>query len=160
VDPIPDPLLLRKSDSIRNRPRDLWICSRHSGHYTTEMVVQLTYVKNMSVSIHIACRRQKLVAWIEAIHWQFTTQPRWGIGETSGVSHIPDWCIEASMHLKASATGHLSTGFLGFRLSLSNFWSDDCILSCYCVFLCTPLDWNSSKLSPFLSKAPYYTIRH
>jgi hypothetical protein len=28
VDPVPDPLLLRKSGSSRNRTRDLWICSQ------------------------------------------------------------------------------------------------------------------------------------
>jgi hypothetical protein len=28
VDPVPDPLLLRKSGSSGNRPRDLWICSQ------------------------------------------------------------------------------------------------------------------------------------
>jgi hypothetical protein len=28
VDPVPDPLLLRKSGSARNRTRDLWICSQ------------------------------------------------------------------------------------------------------------------------------------
>jgi hypothetical protein len=28
VDPVPDPLILRKSGSTRNRIRDLWICSR------------------------------------------------------------------------------------------------------------------------------------
>jgi hypothetical protein len=28
VDPVPDPLLLRKSDSARNRTPDLWICSQ------------------------------------------------------------------------------------------------------------------------------------
>jgi hypothetical protein len=28
VDPVPDPLLLRKSDSAGNRTRDLWICSQ------------------------------------------------------------------------------------------------------------------------------------
>jgi hypothetical protein len=28
MDPVPDPLLLRKSDSARNRTRDLWICSQ------------------------------------------------------------------------------------------------------------------------------------
>jgi hypothetical protein len=27
VDPVPDPLLLRKSGSAGNRTRDLWICS-------------------------------------------------------------------------------------------------------------------------------------
>jgi hypothetical protein len=28
VDPVPDPLLLRKSGSAGNRTRDLWICSQ------------------------------------------------------------------------------------------------------------------------------------
>jgi hypothetical protein len=28
VDPVPDPLLLRKSGRARNRTRDLWICSQ------------------------------------------------------------------------------------------------------------------------------------
>jgi hypothetical protein len=28
VDPVPDPLLLRKTGSAGNRPRDLWICSQ------------------------------------------------------------------------------------------------------------------------------------
>jgi hypothetical protein len=36
VDPIPDPLLLRKSGSAGNRNRDLWVCS--SDHETTEAV--------------------------------------------------------------------------------------------------------------------------
>jgi hypothetical protein len=38
VDPVPDPLLLRKSGSTVNRTQDLWICSQKCDHYTTEAV--------------------------------------------------------------------------------------------------------------------------
>jgi hypothetical protein len=38
VDPVPDPLLLRKSGSARIRTRDLWIVSMNSGHETAEAV--------------------------------------------------------------------------------------------------------------------------
>jgi hypothetical protein len=31
MDPVPDPLLLRKSGSARNRTRDLWVCSQGLG---------------------------------------------------------------------------------------------------------------------------------
>jgi hypothetical protein len=31
MDPVPDPLLLRKSGSAGNRTRDLWVCSQELG---------------------------------------------------------------------------------------------------------------------------------
>jgi hypothetical protein len=37
VDPVPDPLLLRKSGSAGNQTQDLWICSQED-YWTTEAV--------------------------------------------------------------------------------------------------------------------------
>jgi hypothetical protein len=42
VDPVPDPLFLRKSGSAWNRTRDFWICSQELDHYTTEAVTVLS----------------------------------------------------------------------------------------------------------------------
>jgi hypothetical protein len=48
VDPVPDPLLLRKSGSTRNRPQTSGSVVRNSDHWTTEAVVQhVTAVENM-----------------------------------------------------------------------------------------------------------------
>jgi hypothetical protein len=49
VDPVPDPLLLRKSDSAENPTRDLWICSQelwpldHRGGPKVEKVLKFTF---------------------------------------------------------------------------------------------------------------------
>jgi hypothetical protein len=45
VDPVPDPLLLRKSGSTRNRTRDLWFCKSHdlisSGVHSLQLRAEL-----------------------------------------------------------------------------------------------------------------------
>jgi hypothetical protein len=38
VDPVPDPLLLRKCGSVRNRTWDIWVSKQNSDHFTTETV--------------------------------------------------------------------------------------------------------------------------
>jgi hypothetical protein len=43
VDPVPDPLLLRKSGSDGNRTRTSGSVARNSDHYTTEEVVVVSY---------------------------------------------------------------------------------------------------------------------
>jgi hypothetical protein len=43
VDPVPDPLLLRKSGSAGNRTRTSGSVARNSGHRTTEAVFQTFY---------------------------------------------------------------------------------------------------------------------
>jgi hypothetical protein len=54
VDPVPDPLLLRKSDSARNRTRDLWVSSQelrpldHRGRLPTK------FSKQNSVFIYVS----------------------------------------------------------------------------------------------------------
>jgi hypothetical protein len=42
VNPVPDPLLLRKSGSAENRTQDLWVCSQELDHRTTEAVYVCT----------------------------------------------------------------------------------------------------------------------
>jgi hypothetical protein len=39
VDPVPDPLLFRKSDSAGNRTRTSGSVARNSDHYTTKAVI-------------------------------------------------------------------------------------------------------------------------
>jgi hypothetical protein len=43
VDPVPDPLLLRKSGSAENRTRDLWICSQESSDPKTTEAAKALY---------------------------------------------------------------------------------------------------------------------
>jgi hypothetical protein len=51
VDPVPDPLLLRKSGSSENRTRTSGSAARNSDHWTTETATNLnTYTKNQCVS--------------------------------------------------------------------------------------------------------------
>jgi hypothetical protein len=44
VDPVPDPLLLRKSGSAGNRTRTSGLAARNSDHYTTEVVYFTTHL--------------------------------------------------------------------------------------------------------------------
>jgi hypothetical protein len=45
VDPVPDPLLLRKSGSAQNLTRTLGSVARNSDHYTTEALIKSILVK-------------------------------------------------------------------------------------------------------------------
>jgi hypothetical protein len=58
VNPVPDPLLFRKSGSSMNRTRNHWICSRNSDHCLTEAVVIIIIIINnarRSVVIEALC---------------------------------------------------------------------------------------------------------
>jgi hypothetical protein len=62
VDPVPDPLLLRKSSSARNRTRDLWVCSQElwpldhrGGHITAN---KLLYC-HLTVPLHFLQERRE-----------------------------------------------------------------------------------------------------
>jgi hypothetical protein len=46
VDPVPDPILLRKCGSAGNRTQNLWICRQELDSYTTEAVVRIPLVDN------------------------------------------------------------------------------------------------------------------
>jgi hypothetical protein len=46
VDPVPDPLLLRKSDSAVNGTRDLWICSQDHRSSLILYTCRITYVNS------------------------------------------------------------------------------------------------------------------
>jgi hypothetical protein len=44
MDPVPDPLLLRKSGSVGNRTRTSWSVTRYSDHKTTETVIIIAII--------------------------------------------------------------------------------------------------------------------
>jgi hypothetical protein len=50
VDPVPDPLLLRKSGSAWNRTRTSGLAARNSDHWTTEAVLKVTTVNENCLS--------------------------------------------------------------------------------------------------------------
>jgi hypothetical protein len=51
VDPVPDPLLLRKTGSARNLTLDLWICSQKLYHWTTEAMLHDIYTNVFEQSL-------------------------------------------------------------------------------------------------------------
>jgi hypothetical protein len=62
VDPVPDTLLLIKSDSARNRTRDLWVSSQELWALTTEAVTRerrlFYYVSSYSSSLLLPSNEQ------------------------------------------------------------------------------------------------------
>jgi hypothetical protein len=73
VDPVPDPLLLRKSGSAGNRTRDLWICSQE---LWTEKLTS-AFQRNSAKSLYFVSKTgQKLDIPHRTEHafWSITTQ--------------------------------------------------------------------------------------
>jgi hypothetical protein len=63
VDPVPDPLLLRKSGSAGNRTRDLWICSQELRCGVTICIITQNYF--------VAPSSRKSLVWILRVHLKF-----------------------------------------------------------------------------------------
>jgi hypothetical protein len=55
VDPVPDPLLVRKSGSVGNRTRTTESVARNSDHYTTEAVIADGHQFSIMRSLYALC---------------------------------------------------------------------------------------------------------
>jgi hypothetical protein len=79
VDPVPDPLLLKKSGSGGNRTRDFWICSQEVKFLINADGSHLECLHQRSTDLHCTNMSRPMVAkWfqhrprqlhVEAIHW-------------------------------------------------------------------------------------------
>jgi hypothetical protein len=61
VDPVPDPLLLRKSGSAGNRTRVSGSVGRNSGHWTTEVVHTHLVSRSSTVEHYLHCLIRLLI---------------------------------------------------------------------------------------------------
>jgi hypothetical protein len=64
VDPVPDPLLLRKSGSAGNGTRTSGSVARNSDHLTTEVVAYLFISTHMSLRCRTFVNGYVLISWL------------------------------------------------------------------------------------------------
>jgi hypothetical protein len=90
VDPVPDPLLLTKSGSARNRTRTSGSVAKNSDHLTTEAVIRLILEDNMKMGfkviecegvcwIHLTSDREQFQAFVNRRQWNDGLRKRHGI---------------------------------------------------------------------------------
>jgi hypothetical protein len=72
VDPVPDPLLLRKSSSARNRSQNLWVCSQELSARPQRQLAVILEEKHIDANISNISKESSSMQFLKACgsnHW-------------------------------------------------------------------------------------------
>jgi hypothetical protein len=118
VDPVPDPLLLRKSGSTGNRTRDLWVCSQEVWLLDHRGGQIMIYKCSVNPIINPNCIYSHLCGW------QYHGYHSWFVGRKIILQHAEN----NSCLLSLSCITHVSS----FVARFNELWIDaGKFLSCY-----------------------------